>query len=79
MSLEDMNTVCGSFFTIWGTARFTEIYQLGTKWALQVQFGITKVNGDEKQADKYRMRTIIDGPLLLDEINSILIYKQIKK
>ena len=35
----ELRLVCGSFFPIWGTARVTELFKLGTFWALQVQYG----------------------------------------
>ena len=61
MSLEDLERVYNSFFSIWSTARVTEVYQLGTKWALQVQFGMTKVQEKDKHVEKYHMMTTING------------------
>ena len=35
-SPQDIQEASENFFSLWMTARITEVYQLGTKWALQV-------------------------------------------
>ena len=42
LSTAQLALVCGSFFPIWGSARVTELFKLGTFWALQVQVGAFK-------------------------------------
>lgn len=56
MPPDDLAISVNSFFSIWVSARITELYTLGTKWALMVNFGTPP---QIKQAPEklYRMHT----------------------